>query len=349
MNRALVLSYKHHMLPVAHRLRLEGVDVEVASWKGVVQPGTRKVKENRFDRAWAGLTERVMKSSEITPDFVAASQDLAADSKMVVLTDHLTASEEFSRAARLFPRIEPEVAPESVLRLGAWWNGDGFEAPHLLYVDPTAWPMGLGPGPEGAMALVRLDDSLQALFAELTEPIREALGRGDRVGFRGLVQFGLFLDAADGVPQLRGGELGWPWLHTHAFLHDLSNLSRVVLEDDRPNLESKYVVVVPVTMPPWPWPDGKAPEVPVGGLTTQRQGQVFWHDVQVKDGQLWTAGLDGLVGVCRGSAETPELARSRALDLAAAIDIPHKQYRPDAVQSLSMALSGLEQAFGLVV
>ena len=349
MNKALVLSRQHHLLPVAHRLRLEGVDVEVASWKGIVPANAKSRKENRFDRAWTGLTERVMRSSGITQDFVDGARDLAVDGKVAVLTDHLQASAEFRGAKCLFPRIEPEQPPRSPLRLGAWWDSERFEAPHVLYADPTCWPMGMGPGPEGAMALIRLDDpDLVTLFHQLTEPIAETLG-GEPGGFRGLVQFGLKLDAANGLPQLDGGELGWPWLHTHAFLAELENLSCVVLEDAAPVLEKKYVVVVPVTMPPWPAAMGSAAEVPIEGLTPQRQGQVFWHDVTMKDGQLWTAGLDGLVGVCRGAAGTAELARSKALDLAAAIQIPNKQYRPDAVQSLSMALAGLEGAFNIVV
>ena len=340
MNSALVLSHKHHLLPVAHRLRLEGVDVEVATWRGVVKEGAHKPKENRFDRAWEGVMGRVMRSAEITQHAVEGMVDLARDGKTAVLTSAVGASKMFSEAARLLPRIEPEMTPQGPLRLGAWWNGEAFVGLHMLYADQTTWPMGIGPGPEGAMALVRIDDpELHELFHGAAGEVSRMLGG---IRFRGLVQLGLFLDAADGKIQIRGGELGWPWLHTHAFLSELENLSAVVLEDEAPVISKRFTVVVPVTMPPWPWQDGKAEEVPIKGLTTQKQGQVFWHDVHMKDGELWTAGLDGLVGVCRGAANTPELARAKALADAVAIELPSKQFRPDAVQSLSAQLAMLE-------
>ena len=342
MNQALILSHKHHLLPVAHRLRSEGVDTEVIYWRRD-KPG----RKNRFDHAWSGLMERTMPCHEVTPEWVEHAADLAADGKMVVLAEPPSAVGAFSGAARLLPRLEPESPPRSNFRLGGWWDGERLVSPHALFCDATTWPGGLGPGPEGAMALVRLDPALEEIFDQLVEPSYEWISSNEN--FVGLVQLGLFLDTADGIPRVEGGELGWPWLHTHAFLSECENFSRVVCEGDVPNLSSKFVVVIPVTMPPWPWPDGKADESLIEGLTAQRQGEVFWHDVQVKDGALWTCGLDGLVGVTRGAAQTPELARSRALDLAQAIQIPHKQYRPDAVAGLSLALAGMEQAFGIVL
>ncbi|MCP4113837.1 MAG: hypothetical protein GY737_00250 [Desulfobacteraceae bacterium] len=89
----------------------------------------------------------------------------------------------------------------------------------------------------------------------------------------------------------------------------------------------------------------------VGGLSRQLIGHVWWHDVQVEmeKGEVWTAGLDGLVGVVRGEANTPEAARARCLQLAARIEIPGKQYRTDAAEHLSEALGGLELGTGIVL
>ena len=80
-------------------------------------------------------------------------------------------------------------------------------------------------------------------------------------------------------------------------------------------------------------------------------GRVFWHDVQVdpEAGKLTTAGLDGLVGVVRGAADTSELALVRALEVALRIELPEKQFRSDAGRRVQSVLSELEGRFGVLL
>ena len=188
-----------------------------------------------------------------------------------------------------------------------------FEAPHGLIVDKGIWPGGLGPhefgttGREalGALTLVRLDtqESLD-LFDHLADPRVDAL---KSEGFLGLVQWGLNLSSADGVPRIEGEIRGWPWLHYHAFLSGIEKFGDV-LRGTFPTLPSKFVVVAPVTIPPWPAAtSGGCRKIQVKGLTPIRQGKCFWHDVRIdqEKQEIHTAGLDGMVAIVRGEGGGP--------------------------------------------
>jgi hypothetical protein len=143
-----------------------------------------------------------------------------------------------------------------------------------------------------------------------------------------------------------GMTAGWPFLHSHAFLSELEDfaglLSAPVLEATTDGasppvlLPKKFVTVLPVSRPPWPTRKARFrfDLAPIEGLTPEHMGRVFWHDVQVNPeaGKLTTAGLDGLVGVVRGAADTSQLALVRALEVALRLQLPEKQFA-DAIIS----------------
>ena len=201
--------------------------------------------------------------------------------------------------------------------------------------------------------MVRLQGDNEQLFHQFTEPIRDLLR--DQYQFRGLVQVG-FREGPTGGLEIQGIECGWPFLHTHAFVSELESLADL-LEGKTVELPQRIVQVVPVSLPPWPLViRPKETGVPslkesreVEGLTPKQLAQVFWHDVQLDPvkRKVASGGLDGLLGVTRGAAHTPELARSRCLAIALAIQVPEKQFRPDAGALVPQVLAEFEARLGI--
>jgi len=353
--KVLVLSHMHSLFPFAHRLRLEGHDVSVVVWKAGMS--------SRYERAWDGSFERIFSSvkqkkgkpqKEMLDSVVDALIETTLETGATVISSSFQASHRFAKVSNLFPALHSETAPQGVVRLGAWFDGEQLLTPHGLYVDEGIWPGGMGHATPGAMTLIRIDtpDGLQ-LFHSLADPFIDEL---KSKSFRGLVQFGLDLQKASGIPEIAGITQGWPFLHTHAFMDELQSFGSI-LQGSTPVLQKKYTLVTAVSVPPWPSkgqePAEKccihSPEENMPKLTEPWQARFFWHDVTIdkEKRQLWTAGLDGLVGVARGSGDTIDGARHRCMELLAAIQLPQKQYRTDAGAGLSAVLGGLEVAFGV--
>jgi hypothetical protein len=192
------------------------------------------------------------------------------------------------------------------------------------------------------------------LVRELTvEPLAELAGER----FQGLVQFDLDFKTEDGSPEVSGMEAGWPFLHTHAFVSELEDfadlLGGATLVPTDQILPRKFVTVLPLSRPPWPTRKAKFrfELAPIGGLTGEQMARVFWHDVQADQeaGTLSTAGLDGLIGVVRGAANTNELALLRALEVALRVQLPEKQFRSDAGRQVQSALAELEGRFDVLI
>lgn len=360
--KILVLSHFHSLFPFAHRLRLEGHDVSVVVW--------RAGQSTRYERAWDGSFERIFDSvmpikkgdsrkerDEKKKALNKAIEGLiegTLESGATVISSSFQASEKFKQVQNLFPAFHSDNLPSTPVRLGAWFDGEQMQAPHGLYFDEGVWPGGMGHQTPGGLTLVRIDtpEGL-GMFQMLTDPYRDELKSR---GFRGLVQFGLDLKRADGVPQIAGIELGWPFLHTHAFLDELESFG-AILGTGEPLMTKKYVVMAPVSIPPWPSKGTEpaerccihSPREGMPKLTEQWQGRFFWHDVTVdrEKRELWTAGLDGLVGVARGSGNTIEAARARCLELLDSIQLPQKQYRMDVGSQTAAVLGGFEVMFDI--
>jgi hypothetical protein len=337
----LVISQRHGLIPLAHRLRLEGHAVDLIVWK------------RRFERAWDGKITKLLRGSkgeiQHDSDTMRTVQDHVRQGRAVLLTD-VPGLEGFDGTPYKFGVLGGEQEPTSAIRLGGWFTGEALVDPHLLVCDVGAWPGGLGAPVLGGMTLVR--PGPQAELGFLEELWRPFLERLKAMDFRGLVGAGLRQSADDGGVRLEGLDAGWPWLQRHAWLSELTNFGGVLL-GELPIMEegSRFTTVLPVTVPPWPVWDAPTREEPVKveGLTPADMQQVFWHDVVVDEEHrsLRSAGLDGLLGVVRGAAFTPELARARALERAGRLRVPGKQYRPDVGMRVGEVLASLELQFGL--
>lgn len=333
----LVISRTHGLLPFAYRLRNEGHDVQVLIWK------------KRFERSWDGKFEKLFKMSEktLTPENLEPVISLAEQGELVVVTDVRDAEEYFSNAQQYLGTHRFPEAPESPLRLGFWFDGETVHAPHLLICDIGAWPGGLGTMKECGMTLARLDGENEQTALGLLQPVLDPL---KSLGFKGLAQVGLVPDhkARFGI---RGMAAGWPWLHTHAFLAEMAGTSDLMCGEP-PVLNRRYTTALPVSLPFWPSRDAPASkDVLIDGLTPKQMGQVFWHDVTLdtEKREVRSAGLDGLIGVAHGSADTHPLSQARALAIAGTMRFPEKQYRPDVGVSVPGVLANMENTLGIVL
>lgn len=326
----LTLSHGTGLLPVANRLRREGAPVEHLPFR------------HRYERAWEGSLDTVLKGErKRDAATLAAPIALAAEGGTVVLLDHPRWAELFGGAKHLYG-VTPRVENPTPLRVGGWWTGEALTAPHILVVDQGAWTGGGGPAIEGGATLIV---GYGALVQHLLGPRLDEIKAS---GHRGLVQ-GHF-DLASG--SLVGWEGGWQGLHTHAFLGALATPLRGLFHGEHPPVLSPlYTVAVPVSLPPWPLacnlaaPELRVPLASEGvpGLTPPQLARVLWHDIRFVEGELWTAGLDGLVGVAYGSAMGMPLAQRRALEIASNLRLPQVQFRQDVGHNVPLALSILEE------
>ena len=339
----LVISRTHSLLPIAHRLKLEGHDVEVL------------VSVAAFEKAWSGKLGKVLRNSkgQINQTHLEPAIAAAERGEVTVLIDDWGIETLFGNAKRKFGvcRLEGESEPESPLRVGGWFNGETFDCFHGLIVDRGAWTGGQGPNIDSALTMVRNDSAQLATFmGELIKTYEDLLKSNS---FKGLAQFGIKLDTVSGAPEIDGVLFGFPFLHTHAFLSGLEDFGDILLGKSNPVLPKKFTTVLTISRPPYPNRKARFRRpVAIGNLTDQQIGRVFWHDMQVTDPTkhlLSTAGLDGLVGISRGEADTSELSRGLALEVAQRISLPEKQYRLDVGGRVQGVLAELEGFYGVTL
>lgn len=342
----LLFSHYHGLVPLANRLSKEGRSVEVLAWN------------DRYSRAWAGKLKPVLSNEEKrkgASEQTAHLQKLLDWGEVILVADSEHALRRFPTAKHRLVTHSAEAPPP--VRLGGWFDGEQIVAPHLLVEDRGAWPGGMGPQVAGGMTLIRIAPDrtwfLDA-FAKATDEAKSA-------DHRGLVQVVGEL-GPEGAVRYERVVMGFHGLHLHAFLAALGEeqlVGTILAGEAAPHFPRRVAVTLPVTVPPWPnggaaqhesalvrfeWP-GREPEE-AKALSQLAFGQVAWHDVRVdaKARRLFVAGLDGLVGVARGTGDSVLLARGRALELAGALVLPEKQYRPDVAGGVEEVLARLEAA-----
>jgi hypothetical protein len=328
--KVVVVSHRHGLLPFAWRLKREGADVEV------------KVHRDRFDEAWEGRLAKFPEPEGVTSkDLAGVLKELAQDGT-VILTDSAYWTRQLVGAPNVFGKLESgddiPNAPVTV-RLGAWWTGTGWLLPHVWFEEGGVWPLGLGPSGPGAGLLAQLTEWPEEwtyLLNEVTDQLKAS-------EFQGLVQIGLWRDMKSETWQRIGLQGGWPFLHTHAFVSELEDFSGVLRGQGSP-MRNRYVVVLPVSVPPWPLACNLSSEPQeVGGLTTDDYKNIFFHDVKIEGSSVTVAGTDGLVGVVRGSSNHVHTARTSAVELALKVKLMERQFRPDGGSYSEKLLLSLEK------
>ena len=324
----LALSHHHGLHSAAYRLLREGHEVQVASWT------------QRFKSAWQGRLDH-LDAGESKGDRAAAMKlvsEEAAGGELTVLSDFPLWTELLGNtqswlfgAGHVLPWPKPPA-----LGIVAWFDGEQWQAPMWAVCDWGAWPGGLGAPVLGGVTLVQ-GTRFPGVLDGLHDPFKAS-------GWKGLVLVGLdYLEAAkELVPT--GFQAGWPPLVTDAWLALVGNFGGVLRGEPPQVAPTTYTVALPVTQPPWPVERAPGPApVSLAGLTSDVAKRCFFHDIQLRGGEVWTAGLDGMVAVAVGESRVSERARSMALAVAGALPLPQKQFRPDVGGSVPTALAGLEQ------
>lgn len=322
--RILVFSHHHGLLPFAWRLKREGHEVSTVVWN------------SRYGRAWEGRLDKLIQGKPTAEALEGEIADAAAG-ELVVLTDSMKGQEMFAGAKFLYgvPQQVPFPRPPR-LCLGGWWNGVELQAPHWLVPDWGLWPGGLGYPTLGGCTLLRTPQMMA-----LPEAVAHALSAQS---YKGLVVVGLdYMEASrELIPT--GFVAGFPFLFTHLFVSGLENLGALLAGDPPVTQGRAFEVALPVSQPPWPTAGAPGPEpVRLDGLSNEIARQCFFHDLTLKGAEPWTAGLDGLVAVVRGSGASWGSAQSRALAVAQALPLPMKQFRVDIGCGVPGMLVGLEE------
>lgn len=330
MSSFLVVSHKHELLPFANRLVTEGHKVYVVIWR------------QKYERAWSGRIDPVMKFSRdsITKKTWLPFIERVKRGELILISNVPKAREIFEGHGYVWLPLHNGC--KDAFRWGGWFDGENISHEHLLVVDRGAWPGGLGASVDGGLTLVRAP-GIPKVLKEAADAVRQEL---TPTGYKGL--FAVEFEPIVGTLRVKQVYTGYLPLHVHAFFAEvpLSKLLSGQLDAALP----RFSVALPLSLPPWPVADAHYPlDLPVKGLTAVQMGRVWWHDVQfdLEEKQLRTAGLDGLLGVCVGSAHNLELARGRVLEVAKRLDVPELQYRPDVATAVPVVVSGIEESLGL--
>jgi len=338
----IVISREHKLLPLAHRLRnVEHYPTDIIVWK------------RSFEHAWEGMLDKSLLSSkrEIHSESVSEIVTKAREGNAIVVHDVPNLEDAFHESSGVYGIIttEPNHAP---IRLGFWWDGHTPLMPHLLVYDMGAWPGGAGRMVPGAVTLIDLhEEPAKALWTELfTEEARRHL---EALDFKGLANAGLV--EQQGKLALAGWELGWPALHTQAFMGALDgSWTELLVRQRELGFKKTFTVALPVSVPPWPGSansssQGRGVKGLVIDLNSKLHKYVYWHDVMVnlEEKTLYTAGLDGLIGIIHANGNSLEYAKQMVLGIAGTIGLEEKQFRPDIGNGVRLLEAQLEEHYGV--
>ncbi len=125
--RIIALSRQHHLLPFARRLVQEGHDVET-----IVYHGGKRAK---YERAYRGVIDLTLHSgdkgrAQAIQSLVDIALEAPESSPVVVITNDDLAAKEFQNVRLLYPRIRQKIHPTGAVRMGAWFDGEKFQAEH---------------------------------------------------------------------------------------------------------------------------------------------------------------------------------------------------------------------------
>jgi hypothetical protein len=122
-------------------------------------------------------------------------------------------------------------------------------------------------------------------------------------------------------------------------------VGKLLTGEARPQFAKRFTTGLLVSVPPWPVECNVNSRLSrLEGLAEEDLGSMFFHDMQVlNEKEVWTAQLDGLIAVVRGTAQTPGYSRAKVLQIATRIRVPEVQYRLDVGARVDSVLVGLEE------
>lgn len=326
-DRYVVVSDGHALVTWARRLETLGYPVAAYT----TRPAYRTAYAHVLDVALAPRSDKPSAWGEVGDAVLSGSATLLTDSAKV-MDAFAGAPAVYGVAARTGER---EARP---LGVAVWVDPVSLTGHTYCVVERGAWTGGRGPQVAGAAAFIGTPP----------RPVRSAVDdwvlKHAPEGWRGLAWVALRGDS-DGLHPV-GAEFGWP-----AVVHDLWLWRQVACGCAPVGLTiadtGRAYVGVPVTLPPWPhYPrqaNVPAPVHPVSLGTAA--GHFAFHDVDVREGQLYAGGSDGYVGVAVGTGVTLARAVREAQSVACAAGaLPESQWRADAGLTALDVLTELDGA-----
>lgn len=303
--RVLVISHKHGLLPLAWRMVRDGHDVSVA------------VCTERYAKAWSGKFTPIWTGRRPKAEQVQAVREIVQETGAAVYTDSFTWRDALRDLPNLYPTL-PARGDIGPLQLSAWFDGETFGQSYLLIEDRGAWTGGQGPTVVSAVTAI-LWPQPDTVFTPLTEALVAE-------NFRGPVRVGISINP-EGAIVPAGMRAGWSVPHYHV-----------------PFGTARLATAVTVSIPPWPTECNVVPERVRFTPSKALMAATAFHDIQVEDGGVVTAGTDGLVGVVTGSGHSWDMLRARVAGLAAELAslVPGAQYRLDFGQGVPMVVGAME-------
>lgn len=239
--------------------------------------------------------------------------------------------------------------------LGAFFDGEKFLAPaNLDWEHKRFFPGDIGEltGEMGTVVTYRgAERMFDASLAKVAPLLRES-------GYCGYINLNTIVNE-DGIWPLeftcRFGYPGFPILDS---LHkcEWDQIFRSLIARDGRSFPTYdgYSVGVVITVPPFPYTHGYEtlgkgrPICFAGGLDSDDREALHYGEVDMRDGQLVTAGLIGYIMVVTGVGDTIEAAREIAYRRVHKVVIPNSRYRNDiGVRLIESDLDDMRR-FGLI-
>lgn len=103
--------------------------------------------------------------------------------------------------------------------------------------------------------------------------------------------------------------------------------------DDEMEIVDSFAAGVRVSIPPWPTEKFHAEQgVPLRGLSKESRKWFYPYDIESRDGELFSSGGYGIIGVVNGRGDTIDEAFSSAYKILDKLKLPDKQYRNDLAE-----------------
>jgi phosphoribosylamine--glycine ligase len=239
--------------------------------------------------------------------------------------------------------------------LGAFFDGQKFRSPaNLDWEHKRFFPGDIGEltGEMGTVVTYRgAERMFDATLASLAPLLRES-------GYRGYINLNTIVNE-DGIWPLeltcRFGYPGFPILDSlHRWGWDRIFRSIVHADDAIIPTYDGYSVGVVITVPPFPYGHGYEslgkgrPICFDDDLDDADRESLHYGEVDLRDGQLVTAGMIGYIMVVTGVAETVDAARQVAYSRVGKVAIPNARYRNDIGVRLMGGELDRMRALGLV-
>jgi phosphoribosylamine---glycine ligase len=225
--------------------------------------------------------------------------------------------------------------------VGAYFNGQHFLQPACLDWEHKRFFYGDLGELTGEMGTIVTYRNTEIIFYRSLAQIETRLRKS---GYCGYINLNMIANADGLWPLEFTSRFGYPGYSICAALQQESweSIFKKMLTRSSLNLLTNdgFAAGVVLTVPPFPYSYGYA-ELSKGtpilfepSITEEENSRLHFSEVEQRDRQLFTSGVNGYVGTAIGSGVNIKEARKKAYALAKKVILPHIRYRTDIGQKL---------------